>query len=106
MTLRMADASTLEWDPVVDANSYDIVRGNLMLLRGSGGDFTAALDNCDAVDVIGTSIPVVPDPPIDEAWFYLGRATTSGGDGSFDPFGDGLAAPRDTEIADSANACP
>ena len=46
MTLRLTDATTLEWDPVVEGLFYDIVRGDLAAGTSIRPSTTAALPVC------------------------------------------------------------
>lgn len=98
--------SVLDWSPVPGATGYDVVQGDLPTLRETGGDFTLATADCIADDV--ASPPVQDSLPlaIDEARWYVVRATNGPAAGSYDSGSPRQVGSRDLEIADSAPACP
>jgi hypothetical protein len=101
--LGFATAVDLGWSAVPSAPAYDVVRGSLSLLQGAG-DFTASTEACVGNDHTDTTIQDAYVPPEGDGVWYLVRAASACGDGTF---GDGSeAAPRDPGIAASANTCP
>ncbi len=98
------DKRTVSWDPVPGADAYDLLRGDLDVLRDSGGDFSAAVSECLADDLPETSFTEQDDPEGNA--FYLVRAQNCRGAGTWDSGGPGQHDPRDAEIAASPNACP
>jgi len=98
------------------ALAFDLVRGDLAVLRSSGGDFQAALDAlpggedaCLANDTGGLSL-VDPygDPAPDTAYFTLLRPVTTvcAAVGTLDDGVPSQAGSRDAEVAGSSRACP
>jgi len=103
--LTLASDGTLTWDAVPSATAYDVVKGDLMLLRAGNGDFTGSLLDCLVND--GSS-PATSDsnmPLAGEGWYYLVRAAAPT-EGSYDCGCAGQPVSRDTHIAASLNACP
>jgi hypothetical protein len=98
-------AGLLEWCAIPDASSYDVVRGDLDVLRQSDGDFASATELCLGNDLPGLSIVEGSAPPAGGGFWYVVRPnglTTPSYDSRF----DSQAAPRDPGIDNSAAACP
>jgi N-acetylneuraminic acid mutarotase len=97
---------TLSWSGPTGVGLFDIVRGDLVALRNSGGNFTTATTGCVADDFPGFSIDVPPDAlPPGSGTFYLVRAVNCGGPGTYDGEA-GQVGSRDAEIGASGLACP
>ena len=88
------------------AAGYDVVEGDLGLLRASSGDFAQATTACLANDVAGTSWSHGADPGAGEGRWYLWRPVMSSGPGSYDSADAGLAASRDAGVEAAASTCP
>lgn len=99
--LRFVDEQTLRWEPV-EAAVYDVVSGDLASLAVDG-DFSAAVDACEASDLNATELAVA-DLPLPR--FYLVRAVVDGIAGSYDADGPVPTPDRDPGIAASPDACP
>jgi hypothetical protein len=88
-----------------DPTGFDIVRGDLATLGGTGGDFAAATETCLEDD---TTNPTVDDAdtlsPGAGSWYLL-RAMNCGGNGSYDTGAPAQSGSRDAEIAASGNDC-
>ena len=97
--------ASLAWTAVADATAYDVVRGDLTTLTSSGGDFTTAVQACLTPDVVGTSVDDATVPVLDEAFWYLVRPRSCGGNGTYDGGSPQQFGTRDT-INASPNACP
>jgi hypothetical protein len=92
------------WDPTVGAGAYDVVSGDLVLLRSSFGDFSVAVTGCDEDVSTGQADEV---PGFGEALFYLVRAADSScGVGTYDSPSSAQVGERDPGIQSSAQACP
>jgi hypothetical protein len=97
----------LTWSPISGATSFDVVRGGLNALRGSGGNFTTALDECTGNNVIGFSLSASGSPAVGDGFFFLVRGTvTTCAAGTYDSGAVAQAGSRDAEIAASGVACP
>jgi len=95
----------LEWSPLPGATAYDVLLGELDVLRTTGGDFESAVTGCIADNEPGTSAADDAVPIPGAAVFYLVRAADCGG-GTYDSAGIAQVAPRDAGIEDSGAACP
>ena len=69
--------------PVGPASNYDAVRGSLNSLRSSGGNFTTAAQACLGNEMTSTSVTFASNPSANNGYFFLVRATTCGGDGTY-----------------------
>jgi hypothetical protein len=96
----------LTWPAAAGATSYDVVKGSLVTLRLSGGDFTTATTSCLADDTAATTA-TDSDPlgPGEGVW-HLVRAANCGGAGTYDSGAPQQSGSRNAEIAASASACP
>jgi len=97
--------SLLSWPAQSLASGYDVVSGDLGILRQSGGNFAAATTSCLADDSAATHIDhstLVPGPG--DARFFLVRAVNCSGPGSYDE-GYSQVAPRDGGIEASPGRC-
>ena len=99
-------AAVLSWAPIATATSYDVVRGDLGILRTSAQRFTAATQGCLGNDVAAT--PITDSNPLaaGAGRWYLVRATAGGVAGTYDSDSPRQVASRDAGIAASPNRCP
>ncbi|MEW5806367.1 MAG: CRTAC1 family protein [Acidobacteriota bacterium] len=101
-----SDKSTITWDPVSGAESYDIVKGDLNSLRSSHGDFSSSLTGCVENDSADTQTFDDSQPPAGEGFYYLARFEHSGGKKStYDVCSTYQKGARDAEINASTNKC-
>jgi len=100
------DGSMVTWTGVAGSSGYDLVRGSLRILRGTGGNYTSALQSCVASDVATTFVDVSDNPEVGDGWWFLGRSITAGGPGSYDCDYPGQVGSSDAEIAASPLTCP
>ncbi len=100
------DWATLTWSAAPGAATWDVVRGDLFMLRFGGGSFTASVDACLADN---TSSPTASDasiPPTLGAYFYLVRSNAPCDlAGTWDA-GGAQGGPRDPGIAAAPAGCP
>ena len=99
-------AVTVNWTATLPA---DVLRGNLIALRASGGNYTGTVATCLANDLVASGIADGSNPGAGGATYFLVRPTTA-------PFCNQTpgytsnhpreAAGRDAEIAADGNACP
>jgi hypothetical protein len=89
--------------------TVDLIRGNLVALRASGGNYTGTVSTCLANNVTATAVADGSSPGLGGATYYLVRPTVA----TFCNQTPGYttnhpkeAAGRDAEIAASGNACP
>ena len=105
--------SDIKWDCVGDAGaSYDVVKGDLVVLRTGGGDFTPAITEClmSATSDCGSSgSSDFASPDLGGGFFYVARAASSNGDVfPYDNYSWGPAqlCGETPEINASPYACP
>lgn len=110
---KLGGATEISWT-AGGAVRYDLVRGDLGVLRATAGNFTQALDAIvPAADVCllndSTAVSTTdtrPDPAAGQGYFYLVRAVSGcGAGGTFDA-GASQVGSRDAEIAAAAGSCP
>jgi hypothetical protein len=97
----------LSWSALGNAGWYDVVEGNLVTLRTTGGDFGASTSRCVVTKTIGTSVLVSgSSPTAGNGFWYLVRGANCKGRGTFDTGLPSQIGTRDGEINASANSCP
>jgi spore coat protein A len=102
----MVAPGKLWWASMPGATGYDLVRGDLGILQSGGGNFTTATQACLADNAGPTSLAFSSNPAIGEGWWFVLRAATPGGPGSYDDGSASQVGSRDAEIDASAGACP
>jgi hypothetical protein len=106
LTITKLDGDVLlSWTKVAGATQYDIVVGDLGLLRSSGGDFSLATTEC--LDDNCTTHKKFFEPGSEpfEGAVVMVRGTNCGGNGSYNSGGISQVGLRDAEIAASGNDC-
>ena len=93
------------WRFVSPGTVFDALRGDLLALRGSGGDYAAAGIECLEDDGTDRKIIDFDEPSTGNGYFYLVRGVNCGGGGTYDAFGPGQAGPRDPAITASSLDC-
>jgi hypothetical protein len=100
------DGEGLTWNAVAGALTYDVVRGDLQLLRDSGGDFTAATVDCIGNDVEGVWAAFDGDPEAGNGSWVLVRGNAEAGPMSFQALSASQVDIRDEEIEAAVGTCP
>jgi spore coat protein A len=100
-----AETTRLWWGSVAGAASYDVVRGSLVPLRTSGGNFAlgTVTQICAANDSVSTFWLPTETPAPGQGTWYLVRGQPAG---TYDSGAPSQSGSRDAEIAASGNACP
>lgn len=108
LTASKADGTNVlvSWNSLPGAISYDVVRGGLSALRGSGGDFQSATQVCAAANTPATSFTTGENPPAGDGHWFLVRGRNCVGNGTYDSGAPSQVGLRDAEIAASGNGCP
>ncbi|UCF68132.1 MAG: phytase [Acidobacteriota bacterium] len=96
----------LIWTPGPQARAYDVVRGDLGLLRGSAGDFTSAVEECLADDHAFTSLDWSESPAPGQGHWFLVRRVLIDGVGTYDSLYPSQTGTRDSELDGSPLSCP
>jgi len=94
---------SLSWTP--GASGYDVVRGDLGLLRTTGGDFSTATTDCLADDESMSTLDDSWVPSAGDTAFYAVRPANCTGSGSYDTLDAGLVAGRDAGIDAAPITC-
>jgi hypothetical protein len=100
------DKELISWSSMAGATGYDLLRGDLALLRSSGGDFTQATTDCLVNDESGNSLPYSDDPDPGEAHWFLVRGDSGAQVRTWESFFMSQVGLRDDEIAAAAINCP
>lgn len=103
--LEAQDATTWTWQPVPQVAGYDVVSGDLGLLRSSGGDFMASTTDCVANDQVATTFVHSAVPALDGGHFFLVRGQNCSGSGTYDPGSPSQVGSRDAEVDAAPIAC-
>ncbi|MGH9866904.1 MAG: hypothetical protein ACREAA_01900 [Candidatus Polarisedimenticolia bacterium] len=96
----------LTWEALPAADGHDIVRGSLLTLRATSGDFAAAVQECVAENVGGDWVAFSPDPPPGEGYWFLLRDREDGIAGSYDAGEPAQVGSADALLEASPLACP
>ena len=100
------DAAALSWLPVIDATGFDVVVGDLGVLRASRGDFQLAATHCAGNDLDGTTMALDDVPEPGQAFFFVVRFADDQGAESYDDDVRSQPVSRDPGIESSLGACP
>ncbi len=101
---RGAGVVRLSWTPLFGVSAYDLVRGDLSVLRASGGDFAMAAIDC--VERHSTDAFAWDDIGGPSSFFLVRAASWRCEQGSYDDGTEYAGDSRDDEIAASGGACP
>jgi spore coat protein A len=98
------ETTRLWWGRIGSATGYDVVRGSLLDLRTTGGDFSDPLTTelCLGNDLATTFVNNPGEPAAGQGYWFLVRDAA----GSYDTGVPSQVAPRDAGIAASGNDCP
>jgi hypothetical protein len=95
----------LSWSLPSGAESYDVMRGDLLALAGSGGDFSVAALDCLAHDLIGPPLVVAGDPEPGQGHWFAVRGRFCDHPGSYDTGSSSQTSTRDPGIEASGHGC-
>ena len=103
------DRTQLYWPVLGNEVGYDVIRGDLGLLRGGAGEFSTSVEACLANDLPATRLSFPDSPPLGGAWWFLVRAVESTGAQSYDTLdypSNRQVETRDGGIEASPWSCP
>jgi hypothetical protein len=101
------DKATMGWNTVWTADRYDVMKGNLMALRATDGDFTSSLSDCLENDSLDTQSFDSDEPSAPgDGYYYIVRAQADCRNGTCNCGHPKQVGDRDEEIDDSSNKCP
>ena len=99
------DEKLIVWNNLPGATHYQVVRGDLTILRESEGDFTQATDECVEAEAPTTSVRAHDNPDSGQGFWYVVRGVSAFGDGTFDSLSASQQGERDVEINASDESC-
>lgn len=98
------DHASISWDPHPDACTYDVVKGDLNLLRSTAGDFSVSQLECLREDVPVAQTFDAVDPLPGQAFYYVTRGVECSSEaGTFDS--DGQIRSRDDQLQGPGAVC-
>jgi hypothetical protein len=103
LTLAL-ERNAITWSSPVVPMVFDVLRGDLEILRETAGSFELATDYCLADDISDGTFPYDDTPPQGKGFWFLVRPVTSGG-GTYDADGPNQMHDRDEPIALSGRDC-
>ena len=102
----VSGTAPMTWTSVSGATGYDVSRGSLSLLQSAHGNFTAAATDCLESALRANTYSDTDRPAAGNGFWYLVRAVSCGGHGTWDEGAPSQAAPRDAGMQDSPAVCP
>jgi hypothetical protein len=105
--LRFTARDVVEWSALAGAQDYDLIRGNLMALRASLGNFAVTGLTCAENDSRDTRSFVPELPPAGGGFYWIARgATYACGYGTWNTASARQVASRDAGLGGSGTTCP
>ena len=102
-----ADQRTLTWQPAPAALSYVVLRGDLMILLDTGGDFAASVTTClESGETDLVAVDRRPPPKGGGLYYLVGGTGYCGEVGTYDSGSTNQAASRDPGLQSAADLCP
>lgn len=98
------DSTDLSWMPISGAIAYDVMQGDLDVLRN--GDFAASVGGCLQGGVVGTSVDHGAPPATATGGWFLVRAVTTSGAATYESLAPSQVDRRDAGISASGIDCP
>jgi hypothetical protein len=96
----------ITWSARYGAHSYDLVRGDLALLRDSAGDFSQSVLGCLADNHPESLLDHAEGPDRGEGEWYLLRGVSTAQNLTYDSGSAMQAAPRDAAVNAALDSCP
>ena len=93
-------------DDTSGMTTWDAVRGDLALLRGSDGDFAVATEECLGSRLAEAGLDYSENPLPGNAFWFLVRKVTALQPGTYDTAEPSQVQPRDSGINASPQGCP
>ena len=85
------------------------MRGNLVTLHATGGNFSASTDSCLANNATAPTLSYALSPTAGQGFWFLVRGTRNGcsnGNGTYDTGAPSQVGSRDPGVNASASSCP
>ena len=99
------DGEEIDWQPWPGATVYDVVRGDLVQLRNTDGNFEPSTLECFSENLLTTTVAHGADPGAGEAFWFVVRVVADGDNMTYDSESFRQFAGRDTGIAGSGMDC-
>ena len=96
----------LSWGAIPGASAYDVLRGDLILLHDSAGDFSLSTEVCLINNQTATSWGIPANPGPGEGHWFLIRKLEGSMNGTYDSGTSSQIGSRDDGIDASGNDCP
>jgi hypothetical protein len=103
---RSGSDAQLSWTAPARTTGFDVVTGELSVLRSTGGDYTLATATCLTDNRTSTSLTYSVTPPAGDGSWFLVRPANCGGPGDYESGGSMQVGPRSAAIDASGNQCP
>lgn len=104
--VQSGSTTTLAWSGISGATGFDVLRGDLDILRATTGSFQLSTQQCLANNTIDATLSSPATPPAGAGYWYLVRGVNCAGVGTFDSGSPSQYGTRDDGIAASPNSCP
>jgi hypothetical protein len=102
-----ANGVSINWTPASGASAYDLLKGDIVTLNGSGGDFTSSMTACLENDGLDFKAFDFDSPAPGAGFYYLVRGVAvCSVTGTYDNAGPSQPGSRDPGINSSPVACP
>ncbi len=99
------DKQIMNWNGELSADRYDMIKGDLIALRSSSGNFTSSLLSCGEEDSFDTQSFDSIGPNPGEGFYYLIRGQADCKDGTYNTGQSSQSDDRDSEIESSSSTC-
>ena len=100
------DPGSLSWTALPGTSNYDVIRGTLSVLHGTGGDFQSATDACLGNNLGTTSLTETDPPAMGDGFWFLVRGDSAPAVRTYDSFYPSQSDVRDAEIESASATCP
>ena len=100
------EPDAVRWSPRYGAREYDVVWGDLVILRESGGEFIQAVATCLADNPPFLTLTHSEKPDSGKGLWYLVRGVSTAQNLTYDSRGPAQVAPRDVGIDEAPDSCP
>jgi PKD repeat protein len=104
----LADKQTMQWAGFQGSATFDTIKGDLVALRNSSGEFSGSVLAClenDDTDETASDLES-PEKPGDSFFYLARRASCASTVGTYDSEGSRQSASRDAGIGGATQSCP
>ena len=102
-----ANGVTMNWTPAAGASAYDLLKGDLTAINGTGGDFAGSVTACLEDNSLDFKAFDFATPAPGEGFYYLVRGVgVCSLPGTYDYTDPSQSGGRDASISASPATCP